>query len=61
VARRHGAQEPEAMPTSTIQYLTTVEFGAGALAILADAARALGIKRPLLVTALQGGLCFRSG
>jgi 4-hydroxybutyrate dehydrogenase len=38
------------MPTSTIQYLTAIEFGAGALAILPDAARALGMRRPLLVT-----------
>jgi 4-hydroxybutyrate dehydrogenase len=32
-----------------IVYLTTIEFGAGVIATLADAVRELGMKRPLLV------------
>ncbi len=36
--------------TSTIIYLTTIEFGEGALARLADALGALGVERPLIVS-----------
>ena len=35
---------------ATINYLTTVEFDFGAVAKLADSVRALGIRRPMLVT-----------
>ncbi len=35
---------------STITYLTTIEFGSGALAKLADALKELGVKRPLVVS-----------
>jgi 4-hydroxybutyrate dehydrogenase len=34
----------------TIAYLTTINFGAGALASVADALRDLGVKRPLVVS-----------
>ncbi len=37
------------MPTSRIAYLTAIDFGAGAIAGVGDAARELGMKRPLLV------------
>ncbi len=42
---------------ATINYLTTVEFDFGAVAKLGDSVRALGIRRPLLVTdaGLAGG------
>jgi alcohol dehydrogenase class IV len=46
-----------------ITYLTTIEFGAGAIATLADAARELGIARPLLVTdrgVIAAGLAGRA-
>ena len=37
------------MPTSRIAYLTAIDFGAGAIAGAGDAARELGMQRPLLV------------
>jgi 4-hydroxybutyrate dehydrogenase len=41
---------PERVPMSTIAYLTTVEFGRGALATLPDALAAVQIRRPLVVS-----------
>ena len=35
---------------ATINYLTTIEFDFGAVAKLADSVRALGIRKPMLVT-----------
>ena len=37
------------MPSSRIAYLTAIDFGPGAVSGVGDAARELGIKRPLLV------------
>lgn len=37
------------MPSSRIMYLTAIDFGAGAIAGVGDAARELGMKRPLIV------------
>lgn len=37
------------MPSSRIAYLTAIDFGAGAISGVGDAARELGIKKPLLV------------
>lgn len=47
-----GPQRPAkgtGMPSSRITYLTSIDFGAGAISGVADAARDLGMKRPLVV------------